>query len=124
MYILEEAENKKRDEERRKRKKGNEEGNRRKGRKKLERGHDEIIYITNSDKLQISVLPFQGLIVPVDHWNQSSDSNSEDFEGDFEHSRNMICYLFYPYVKDQYSTLWRIDWNRTQWQEDQPCRPW
>lgn len=76
--------------------------------KKLEIGHDEIIYTTNTDKLQIRVLPFQELIVPIDHWNQRSDSNSEEPQGDCEHSRNMICYLFYLSVKDQSSTMWRV----------------
>lgn len=88
------------------------EGGKRGGRKekKLEIGHDEIIYTTNPDKLQIRVLSFQGLIIPINHWNQRSDPNSEELQGDCEHSRNMICYLFYPSVKEQSSTMWRIDY--------------
>lgn len=98
------------------------EGGKKGGRKekKLEIGHDEIIYTTNTAKLQVRVLPFQGLIVPIDHWNQRSDSNSEELQGDFEHSRIMICYLLHPSVKDQSSTMWRIDCNQTQWQQDWP----
>lgn len=60
MYILlkEEEGNKNRDEGRRERKKGNERGKEggRKERKNLEMGHDEIIYTTNTDRLQVRVL--------------------------------------------------------------------